>query len=115
MPIPSEIQALIDRLNQEIAETEADATQGLNLVRPILSQFPDNARLIQFFAFFNNGLLFVEISRRRIQTSVDRLEVPDATAADIEDVGEELGTLLGRVIEAKISGKQIISILESLQ
>ncbi|WP_199315323.1 MULTISPECIES: hypothetical protein [Oscillatoriales] len=46
MPIPSEIQDLIDRLNQELAETETDATQGLNLVRPILSQFPDNARMI---------------------------------------------------------------------
>ncbi len=115
MPIPSKIQTLIERLNQELADTETDATQGINLVRSILSQFPDNARMIQFFAFFNNGLLFVEISRRRIQTSVERLEVPDATAGDIQDVGEELGTLLGRVIEAKISGRQIISILESLQ
>jgi len=115
MPIPSEIQNLIERLNQELAETETDATQGLNLVRPILSRFPDNARIIQFFAFFNNGLLFVEISRRRIQTSVERLEATDATAGDIQDVGEDLGTLLGRVLEAKIDGRQIIGILRELQ
>ncbi len=115
MPIPSEIQNLIERLNQELAETEADATQGLNLVRPILSRFPDNARMIQFFAFFNNILLFVEISRRRIQVARERLEVPDATAEEIQDVGEELGTLLGRVLESKIAVRKINTNLEELQ
>ena len=115
MPIPSEIQNLIDRLNQELADTETDATQGLNLVRPILSQFPDNARMIQLFAFFNNILLFVEISRRRVEASRVRVEFPDATAEEIQDVGEELGTLLGRVIESKIAVREINRNLEELQ
>ena len=115
MPIPSEIQDLIEQLNQELAETDTDTTQGLNLVRPLLSQFPDNARMIQFFAFFNNILLFGEISRRRIQVACGRLEVPDATAEEIQDVGEELGTLLGRVIESKIAVREINRNLEELQ
>lgn len=43
MAIPSEIQALIDRLNQELNETEQEATEGLSLTRQNLSRFPDNA------------------------------------------------------------------------
>ena len=66
MPIPPEIETLVERLNIELETIEQEATEGLNLVRPILSSFPDNVRLIQFVALFNNGLLFVEISRRRI-------------------------------------------------
>ncbi|MCL1468136.1 hypothetical protein [Argonema galeatum] len=112
MPIPSEIQDLIDRLNRELAETETDATQGLNLVRPILSRFPDNARMIQFFAFFNNALFFVEISRRRIQTTIERLEATDVTAADIQEGGEDLGSLLGQVLETKIAVRDINASLE---
>lgn len=112
MPIPSEIQDLIDRLNQELAETETDATQGINLVRPILSQFPDNVRMIQFFAFFNNILLFVEISRRRIQTTIERLEETDVTGADIQEGGEDLGSLLGQVLETKIAVRDVNASLE---
>ena len=67
MSIPPEIATFVDRLNQEFDDTEQEATEGVNLVRPLLSRFPDNVRLIQFFTFFNNALLFVEISRRRMQ------------------------------------------------
>ena len=56
MPIPPDIQALINRLNQEINETEQEAIKGLNLVRPILSLFPDNAILVQYFAYINAAL-----------------------------------------------------------
>ncbi len=42
MTIPPEIQALIDRLNQELDETELQAIDGLNLVRPLLVNFGDN-------------------------------------------------------------------------
>ena len=66
MPIPSEITALIEQLYQELDETEQEAKEGVSLVRIILSRFPDNVRLIQLFALFNNTLLFVDISKRRI-------------------------------------------------
>ncbi len=36
MPIPSEIQSLVNRLNLELETIEQEATEGLNLVRPIL-------------------------------------------------------------------------------
>jgi hypothetical protein len=115
MPIPSEIQTLINRLNQELEETEQDATEGLNLVRSLLSIFPDNAILTRFFASFNNTLLFVEISRRRIQITVNRILEVDVTAENILEAGEDLGTELGQVLEAKISIKRIIARLRELQ
>ena len=82
MPIPPQIASLVKRLNIELETIEREA-KGLNLVRPILSSFIDNVRLIQFVALFNNGLLFVEISRRRIQAIAERLNAPDITTAEI--------------------------------
>lgn len=115
MPIPSEIAALVDQLNQELNQTEQEATEGVNLIRPLLSRFPDNIRLIQFFTFFNNALLFIEISRIRIQAIVERISAPDVIAEEIQEVGEDLGTLLGRVLETKIGSRRIIRILEELR
>ena len=115
MPIPSEIQSLVDRLDRELGEIEREATEGLNLVRPILSNFPDNVRLIQFMAFFNNGLLFVEISGRRIEAIVERLKAPDVTTEEIQESGEDLSMLLGQALEAKIRGERILNLLRELQ
>jgi hypothetical protein len=54
MTIPDEISSLIDRIDRELYQTEQSATQGLNLVRQILENFPDNAILIQFFAYLGS-------------------------------------------------------------
>ena len=51
MPLPLEIQSLIDRLNLELAITESEASEGLSLIR-LLSDFPGNVRLIQFVALY---------------------------------------------------------------
>ena len=114
MPIPSEIQALVDRINQELDETEREATEGLNQVRSIVSQFPDNVILTQFFASFSNTLLFVEISRRRIQITVNRISPVDVTPENILEVGEDLGTELGRILEVKIGIRRILNRLQEL-
>jgi len=115
MSIPPEIAAFVDRLNQEFDETEQEATEGVNLVRPLLSRFSGNVRLIQFFTFFNNALLFVEISRRRIQAIVERVSARDVTAEEIQEAGEDLVTLLDRVLEVKMSGGRLLDILEELR
>ncbi len=113
MPIPPDIQALINRLNQEINETEQEAIKGLNLVRPILSLFPDNAILVQYFAYINAALLFVETSRRQVQAIVETMP-SNASVAEIQEAGEDLGTLVGRVIETRLGVKRIINLLERL-
>lgn len=114
MPIPSEIQAVVDRLNQEIDETEQVASEGVNIVRQLLSLFPDNAIIIQYFAALTNFLFFADNSRRRIQTILDSLAPPDVPAEDIQESGEYLATLLGEVLEAKIRVGRLLEQLENL-
>ena len=114
MPIPPEIESLIERLNLELEEIERDATEGLNLVRPILSSFPDNVILTQLFASLNNFLLFVEISKRRINITINRLSGNDTTTSEILEAGEDLGAELGKALEAKISVRRILARLQEL-
>jgi len=113
MPIPSEIQALVDRLNQELDETEQDSTIALHLVRQRLSLFPTNEILIQFFGGLNNILLFVEINRGRIQNLVDRISSDDVSTEVVQDAGEDLGLILGRVLEVKMNANQLRNRLEN--
>lgn len=109
-----EISALIDRLNQELDQTEQEATEGLNLARAALSRFPNHALLIQFFAYFNSVLLFVETFRRQTQNTVEHISAADVTDVEISEAGEDLGAILGRVLETKIAVGGIINRLESL-
>ena len=114
MTIPPEIQALIDRLNQEFDRTELQAIDGLNLVRPLLVNFGDNIVLTQFFASFSNSCLFVEISRRRIQVTVNRLSSANITAETLLEIGEDLATELGKVLEVKIQIERLCERLQGL-
>lgn len=77
MAIPSEITALIERLNQELDQTSQEATQGLNIVRSRLLRFPNNTLLIQFFASLSSIRLFLDNSRGRIQTIVEQLSLTE--------------------------------------
>lgn len=115
MSIPSEIDLLVQRLNRELTIIEQETIEGINLVRPLLSRFPENLRLIQFFSLLNNILLFVEISIRRIQAIIERVSASDVTLEDIQESGEDLSSLLGQVLESKIEVNSIIEILRELQ
>lgn len=47
MPIPSEINEIIQRLNQELNQIEQDATVALNLVRQRLVLFAGNIGVVR--------------------------------------------------------------------
>lgn len=114
MAIPLEITALIERLNQELSQTEQEAIQGLNLVRHSLSLFPNNILLIQLFAYFTNVLLFVNNSRRRIQIIIEKILAEEVTVdEEIQEAGEDLATLVGVTLEVKIEVERIITRLEN--
>ncbi|MBE9227297.1 restriction endonuclease subunit S [Phormidium sp. LEGE 05292] len=102
MTIPYEIIALIEQLNNELNQIEREATEGRILARAILSRFPDNFSLIQLFATLNNHLVFVQISRRRIEYYGIILETGTATEQQVQEAGEDLSELLGRALDAKI-------------
>lgn len=114
MAIPSEINTLINQLSQELNQIEQEATEGLNLTRSVLSRFPDNDLLIQFFAYLNDVLLFVDIARGQIQATIETISPDEVPAEIIQEAGEDLGTPLGRVLEAKISVRRIVLRLQSL-
>ena len=113
MAIPAKISTLINRLNQEIEQTEQEAIQGLDLVRASLSRFPDNAVLLQFYAAFSNVLLFVEIYRQRVQSTVELLAAVDVPIEVVQEAGEDLATILGNVLEVKINAGRLKMRLES--
>jgi hypothetical protein len=116
MQIPPEIDAVIERLNEELNQVEQEATAGLNLTRTILEHFPNNATLIQFFAYLNSAVLLVEIDRKQIQTIVENFSETDVTTdEEIQETGEILAAELGRVLEAKIAVIEIRNRLENLQ
>ncbi|MCL1464830.1 hypothetical protein [Argonema galeatum] len=58
MSIPSEIEALIDQLNQELDRIEREALDGMILARSSLESFPNNAMLTQLFAYLNTSMFF---------------------------------------------------------
>lgn len=114
MSITPEIQALVDRLNQELGEIEQEATEGENLLRQLMSLFSNNASLIQFFAYFQTTRFFVVNARRRIRETIDKLSAQQIDAQVISESGEDLATLLGEVIETKIKSRNLLNRLRDL-
>lgn len=113
MSIPPEIQALVEQLNQALNQTEQDAKEGLKIVRLMLSLFPNNVTLTQYFASFSSVLLFVETYRAKVQTTVEHLSVVDVTAEEFQEAGEELANLWGRILEVKINVSKLKNRLET--
>lgn len=112
MPITPEFIALVDRLNQELDRIEARATKGLELVRVLLTRFPNNAALIQYFAYFNAALPFVKTSNRQIQIVVEAVRPTDIPLEIVRERGENLSNLLGKVLETKIRVEEFVTYLE---
>lgn len=101
MQIPPEIDALVEQLNQELNQVEQEAIEGLNFVSSVLKRFPNNAILLQFFAYLNSVSFLVDIDRKRIQTIVENFSEINVTMdEEIQETGEILATELGRVLEA---------------
>lgn len=113
MATPSELVEIVNRLNREFDLTEKDASEGLSLVRALLSRFPDNDILIQFFASFSNILLFVQTYRQRVQVMVARILPDGADRGVVQTTGEELSTLMGQVLEVRINVSRLKSRLEN--
>ncbi|MCL1472092.1 hypothetical protein [Argonema antarcticum] len=116
MPIPAEINALIERLNDELNQMERSATEGIALARAILKRFPDNFTVIQLFAFLNTSIFFADNARRQLQMRVEALSASAIPRdEDIQEAGEDLAIELGRVLENKMRVSRIKTRLENLQ
>ena len=115
MAVPPEIESLTLQINQILEETEQQTINGLALTRQILDRFPENTLLIQFFAYLNSILLFAQTNKAQTKTILNELSTPDVTIDEIQEAGEDLGTILGRVLETKVRLERIIERLEILR
>ena len=113
MTIPAEINLIVDRLNRELDEIEEVAIDGQNVSRLISDKFPNNARLVQFFATFSNALLFTELERRRIRSIIENIALlNELTAEIVREAGEDLSSEMGKVLETK---SLVISLKQRLE
>jgi hypothetical protein len=115
MTIPAQISALVEQINQNIDQIELEATEGINLSRSVLERFPDNAKLIQFLAYFSSAIVFVELERKRITSIVQNFSTTQTiTEAEIQEIGEDLSEEFGRIIETKLLINNLKKRLEDL-
>jgi hypothetical protein len=114
MNIPPDITDVIERLNQELEQTEREINEGINLVRLPLSRFPENTLLVQFFAYLNNVIFLVENYRQRIKATLELISEVDVEQEEVNDAIEELATMLGIVLETKIRVENIVNRLRNL-
>ena len=112
MTLPSTIDALIERLNQELENLELELSQSIELIRTKINLFPENLILIQLFATLNNYILFAENTRRRIEEIKRYFSKEDLSDNELQEAGEDLSEQLGRVLEAKIIVNNIKERLE---
>ena len=112
MPIPPELEAFIERLNLELGQIEQKTSVGLNLARELLSRIPDNAILIQNLAYFNAALFFVNSSRQQIETIINSTSTSETSINQIQETGEDLGTLFGQALEVKLRVERLVVRLE---
>ena len=109
MSVNPEIRELINRLNQELKELEQKTTEGIDLVRVPLSQFPENTILVQFFAYLSNVLFFVNNYRERIKSTLELLSVNQLAQEERQEIGERLSAMLGVILETKIRVENIVN------
>ena len=112
MALPSNINALIERLNHEMDNLEHELSQSIELIKSRISLFPENLILIQLFATLNKYILFTENTRRRINEIKRHLSKEDLSDDELQEAEEDLSEQLGKVLEAKIIVNNIKERLE---
>jgi hypothetical protein len=115
MTVPAEILNLVEQLTDELDRMEQQANRGLAVASQLLERFPDNTRLIGLSANLGNVLFFVSSFRNRIENIIRKISGNNASIEAIQEAGEELSEMWGRILECKMSGSMSASILEGLQ
>jgi hypothetical protein len=115
MTIPPEILGLVGQLTDELDRIEEQANEGLVRARQLLERFPNNARLIGLSANVGNGLFFVDSFRNRIESIIRKISGNNVSIEAIQEAGEELSEIWGRILECKITVSRSVGVLEDLQ
>lgn len=94
MLISPEIYNFIERLQHELEQIEQNAVETLNLIQTRLMSYPNNYSFVQTYAIIGNYIIFVEVSRRRIDSTRIVLMSDELTKEQIREAGETLSELL---------------------
>jgi hypothetical protein len=86
----------------------------MRLTRAKLEEAPSDAGLTRLFAIFSNVTFFVENYKGRIRSAISSFSATSPTPESIQNVGQELATLLGTVLEAKILVNESVRRLSEL-
>lgn len=114
MSIPQDIEQSIAQINQELEIIEQDTTEGIEIVRGLLSTFPDNIALTGYFARFSNYVLFIDASRRVLESVEETVGADDVPEELVQEARENLSSLFGKVIEERIRVSSYKTRLENL-
>jgi hypothetical protein len=115
MNIPPEILNLVQQLTNELDTIERRANQGLTIASQLLERFPNNTSLVNLSANLGNGLFFVHSFRTRIERIVQAISNQNEAIEFIQQAGEDLSEITGRVLECKMTVDRAVSILEDLR
>jgi hypothetical protein len=115
MSIPPEILELVDRLTEKLNYIERQANIGLALASHLVERFPNNATLISLSAKVGNGLFFVSSFRNRIKSIVEGISGNNLSVKVVQQAGEDLSEMWGRIFECKMMASRSVSVLEDLQ
>jgi hypothetical protein len=115
MNSPSSISHLVQQITNELDFIEHRANWGLAIACQLLEQFPSNTTLIGLSANLGNGLFFTHSFKTRIDTMIQGFSMQPSSTESVQQLGEELSEILGRVLECKMTVDRSVSILERLQ
>lgn len=114
MSTPEAFETLVTQIIQELDHIHQTAQYCLKLIREKLLESPNEAELTQLFVIFNNILFFTENYRGRIQSSIKAASEENLNPERLQDLGQDLATLLGVVLEAKLLVEHSVSRLSKL-
>jgi hypothetical protein len=113
MTLPPNFNTLVQQLNDELGQLDNELSIAIKLIRERIALFPDNIVSIQIFATLNNYVLFTENTKKRIQETIESLNLQEKVSnQEIQEAGEDLSEQLGRILEAKTIVNQIKTRLE---
>ncbi|MFM6060042.1 MAG: hypothetical protein ACKPBT_18250 [Microcystis aeruginosa] len=115
MPLPSELTALVERIDRELDRLESDGREAIKIGTYLLNRFPDNFTLIQLMAFVNTSLFYADRARNQIRERVESVDRSEPTPANLQEAGEDISIELGRILETKIRVTQVKTRLAGLR
>jgi hypothetical protein len=114
MSIPSDLRPLVDELYRVLDDTERQATLGLLALRKVMSLFPTNEILMQYFSSLTNFQFCIAGVRLQAENIVGNILLANVPDEDVQKAGDYLAALLHIAPESKLLIDKVVNKLEAL-